>query len=164
MKERSDRDVMILLHEIGEVLGSAANFEQAVNKILKLLCERAELDRGTLSLAEDDSEVAIDIAYGLSKSEMQRGRYKVGEGITGRVVQSGKPVIVPRISSEPLFLDRTGSRGKTQKSETSFVGIAAGFAKLRVGRRVQTSWWSAVHPSPAAFGSAPRSRRSSATW
>ena len=55
MKERSDRDVMILLHEIGEVLGSAANFEQAVNKILKLLCERAEMDRGTLRLAEDES-------------------------------------------------------------------------------------------------------------
>ena len=123
MKERSDRDVMILLHEIGEVLGSAANFEQAVHEILKLLCERVEMDRGTLSLAEDDSEVAIDIAYGLSKSEMQRGRYKVGEGITGRVVQSGKPVIVPRISSEPLFLDRTGSRGKTEKSETSFVCV-----------------------------------------
>jgi Nif-specific regulatory protein len=108
---------MILLHEIGEVLGSAASFEEAVQDILKLLCERAEMDRGTLSLAENDSEVSIDIAYGLSKSEMRRGRYKIGEGITGRVVESGKPVIVPRISSEPLFLDRTGSRRKAEKAE-----------------------------------------------
>ena len=123
MKVLTDRDVMILLHEIGEVLGSASNFEPAVYEILQLLCERAGMERGTLSLARDDSEVAIDIAYGLSKSEMRRGRYKIGEGITGRVVQSGKPVIVPRISGEPLFLDRTGSRGKTATSDSSFVCV-----------------------------------------
>ena len=123
MKERTDRDVMILLHEIGAVLGPASSFEDAVHEILQLLCERAGMQRGTLSLTRDDREVAIDIAYGLSKSEMQRGRYKIGEGITGRVVQSGKPVIVPRISSEPLFLDRTGSRTRTLKSETSFVCV-----------------------------------------
>ena len=123
MKERTDRDVMILLHEIGEVLGPSSSFEDAVHEILQLLCERADMQRGTLSITQDDSEVAIDIAYGLTKSEIERGRYKIGEGIIGRVVQSAKPVIVPRISSEPLFLDRTGSRARTEKSETSFVCV-----------------------------------------
>jgi hypothetical protein len=30
--------------------------------------------------------------------------FKVGEGITGQVVQSGKPIVVPRVSKEPEFL------------------------------------------------------------
>ena len=33
-----------------------------------------------------------------------RVRYRLGEGITGRVVESGKPIVVPRVSREPAFL------------------------------------------------------------
>ena len=38
-------------------------------------------------------------------------------------IESGKPVIVPRISGEPLFLDRTGARAETEKSQTSFICV-----------------------------------------
>ena len=44
----------------------------------------------------------------MSWQTARKARYRVGEGITGRVVQSGKPVVVPRVSHEPLFLNRTG--------------------------------------------------------
>ena len=112
------------LHEIGQILGAATNFESALHDILKLLCERLEMQLGTLSLLhQEEGEVAIDIAYGLSRTEMKRGRYKIGEGITGKVVETGKPVIVPRMSSEPLFLDRTGARGRAAKSQTSFICV-----------------------------------------
>ena len=118
-----DRLQLNVLHDIGEFLGNSSEFEDALHRILELLCDRLEMRLGTLSLPQGDREVAIDIAYGLSKSEMERGRYRVGEGITGRVVESGKPVIVPRISSEPLFLDRTGARANTEKSQTSFICV-----------------------------------------
>ena len=113
-----------VLHDIGQILGAAAQFEDALHDILKLLCDRLEMSLGTVSLLhQEQGQVAVDIAYGLSQSEKKRGRYKIGEGITGRVVDSGKPVIVPRISSEPLFLNRTGARKRTKKSQTSFICV-----------------------------------------
>lgn len=119
----NDQEQLSTLLEVGEILGSAGNFEQALYQTLEVLHDRLQLRLGTLSLLEGDQEVAIDIAYGLSQDEIDRGRYKVGEGITGRVVASAKPVIVPRISSEPLFLDRTGARTTDEKSQTSFVCV-----------------------------------------
>ncbi len=119
--DHAQRQVAVL-HDIGQILGTDILFEEALRSILKLLCDRMEMDLGTISLlGQEEEEVAIDIAYGLSSSEIKRGRYKIGEGITGKVVESGKPVIVPRISSEPLFLDRTGARKRTKKSQTSFI-------------------------------------------
>jgi len=53
---------------------------------------------------------------------MERGRYKPGEGITGRVIQQGKGFVVPKISQEPSFLDRTASRRQTQE-ELSFICV-----------------------------------------
>ena len=113
-----------ILHEIGQILGSTTEFEEALNVILKLMCDQLDMSLGTVSLlSQEASEVSIDIAYGLSQSEIKRGRYDVGEGITGKVVESGKPVIVPRISSEPLFLNRTGARGSAAKNQTSFICV-----------------------------------------
>ena len=124
----SDRDQLGVLHQVGSILGSAPNFEQALHQILERLSERLQMRLGTLSLLRGDQgangqEVAIEIAFGLSQDEIDRGRYKVGEGITGRVVASAKPVIVPRISSEPLFLDRTGARTRADRSHSSFICV-----------------------------------------
>jgi len=113
-----------VLHDLGQVLGTTSQFEEALREILKLLCDRLETSLGTISLLHQQADQAsIDIAYGLSPSEIERGRYKVGEGITGKVVESGKPVIVPRIGSEPLFLNRTGARQETKISHISFICV-----------------------------------------
>jgi len=36
--------------------------------------------------------------------------YRVGEGINGRVVQTSRPIVVPRVSREPSFLHRAARR------------------------------------------------------
>ena len=121
--ENAQRQVEVL-HEMGQTLGSSSDLEDALRGCLKLLCDRMDMALGTVSLVGREGEdISIDVAYGLSRTEIERGRYKIGEGITGKVVQSGKPVIVPRISSEPLFLDRTGARKRTRKSPTSFICV-----------------------------------------
>ena len=135
------------LHELGQTLGGAGDLEGALQDIFKILDDRLEMNLGTLSLLDlEEGSVEIDIAYGLSPSEIERGRYKIGEGITGKVVEAGKPVIVPRISSEPMFLDRTGARKRAaasnrgtkrsredQKSQTSFICVPIIVQKAIVG-------------------------------
>jgi len=56
-------------------------------------------------------------------SQLKAGRGGIGEGITGRVVATGEPIIVPHISEEPLFLNRTRSRGDIKEQNRSFLCV-----------------------------------------
>jgi Nif-specific regulatory protein len=122
------------LYSIGQFLGGATKLEDSLHEILQLLCDRLEMRLGTISLLHQDAgQVAVDIAYGLSPEEMERGRYRIGEGITGRVVDSGRSVVVPRISAEPLFLNRTGARRRNGESDTSFICVPIPVRQAVVG-------------------------------
>jgi Nif-specific regulatory protein len=71
------------------------------------------------------------VAHGISDVEKTRGTYKLGEGITGRVIESGRAVAVPHIDAEPLFLDKTGARSQIDKSNISFICVP-----IQEGQRV----------------------------
>ncbi len=70
---------------------------------------------------------------GLTAEARRRGRYKLGEGITGRVVENGEPAIVPRISQEPMFLNRTRSRGDLNKQDISFICVPIKIGPQTIG-------------------------------
>jgi len=92
--------------------------------MLKAVAKHMGMLRGTLTLLNRETgEIYIETAYGLSASQQERGRYKLGEGVTGKVVQTGRPAVVPRISEEPLFLNRTGARKKLRKKDISFICV-----------------------------------------
>jgi Nif-specific regulatory protein len=69
----------------------------------------------------EDGELTVEAADGVD--EPQTVRYRIGEGITGRVVQSSKPVVVPRVSREPDFLHRAARRPELSREELSFVCV-----------------------------------------
>jgi Nif-specific regulatory protein len=80
--------------------------------------------RGTLTiLNRAKGEIAIEEAYGLRPEEQAKGRYRMGEGITGKVIDTGQPIIVPSVAEEPLFLDKTGSRRHANKKEIAFICV-----------------------------------------
>ena len=88
--------------------------------------------RGTITLLNRQSgEIMIETAHGLSEVQKERGRYRPGEGITGQVVKTGRPAIVPHISDEPLFLDRTGARKRLKKNDVSFICVP-----IKIGNEV----------------------------
>ncbi len=121
--QRSAEEVA-LLYEVSRLLGTSSNFEEALKSVLASLAQNAGMQRGTITLlADEGDEVAIELAHGLSPAEMERGRYRVGEGITGKVVQTGEPVVVPRIDEEPLFLDRTRARSELDPARISFICV-----------------------------------------
>jgi Nif-specific regulatory protein len=107
------------LLEISLSLGSTPNLRQALTRVLEMLVERHGAASGTVTLLDDDAgDLAVEAFVGPGPA--RRARYRLGEGITGRVVQSGKPIVVPQVSKEPLFLDRTGVWGHRRR-EMSFV-------------------------------------------
>jgi len=119
------------LNEISKAISSTLNLEEVVQKMMDVLHQHLGMDRGTLTLLDPKTqELTIEVARGLDRHAIERGKYKLGEGITGKVVQSGKPIVVPNIGNEPLFLDRTKSRGDLKKANIAFICIP-----IRLGQR-----------------------------
>ena len=113
-----------LLYEISEALNEHLDLKKSLYKVLDILSSSMNMLRGTITILDPlRNEISIEVAHGLSKSAMQKGKYKLGEGITGRVIETGKAVAIPKISQEPLFLNRTDSRKTKQNQELSFICV-----------------------------------------
>jgi len=113
-----------LLYEVSEALNEHLDLKKSLYKVLDILSSSMNMLRGTITILHPlSNEISIEVAHGLSKSAMQKGKYKLGEGITGRVIETGKAVTIPKISQEPLFLNRTDSRKTKQNKELSFICV-----------------------------------------
>ncbi|MBW1790411.1 MAG: GAF domain-containing protein, partial [Deltaproteobacteria bacterium] len=113
-----------VLYEISKALSEHLELKRSLYKVLEILSTSTQMVRGTICLRDPvQDEIVIEVAHGLSKNAMRRGRYKIGEGITGRVIATGEAVTIPKISEEPLFLDRTASRQSGSGQEVSFICV-----------------------------------------
>ncbi len=113
-----------LLYDVSETLSRSMDLREVAQPVLEAIADRAGMSHGTLTLLNRQTEeILIEAAHGLSAEQLRRGRYRVGEGITGKVVQSGQPAVVRRISEEPLFLNRTGARKDIAKKDVSFICV-----------------------------------------
>ncbi len=117
--ERKDRELAAIL-EISRVLTASFDLEENLGAVMRVLSSLLEMQRGCVFLKDPSSEqVRIVAAHGLSSEEILRGKYKIGEGIVGRVMESGKAMFIPNIGEEPKFLNKTGSR--PDKNGVSFI-------------------------------------------
>jgi len=113
-----------LFYEISKTLNEHLDLKKSLYKVLDLLSDFMEMARGTVTILNPlRNEISIEIAHGLSKSAIVKGKYKLGEGVTGRVIQNGKAITIPKISKEPLFLDRTDTRKIKSSKELSFICV-----------------------------------------
>ncbi|MGI8671769.1 MAG: sigma-54 interaction domain-containing protein [Luteitalea sp.] len=115
------------------MLSAAANLKTALARALDHVADVSGAQSAVIVLRDGESpELSIAAAAGLTWQTAQRVRYRIGEGIIGRVVESGKPVVVPRASQEPLFLNRTGVH-KAAAGDISFVCVPIIAAGTTVG-------------------------------
>lgn len=113
-----------LLYEISEALNEHLDLKKSLYKVLDILSNSMDMARGTITILNPlRNEINIEVAHGISRTAQQRVTYKLGEGITGRVIETGKPVSIPKISQEPAFLDLTASRKKMGRQELSFICV-----------------------------------------
>jgi Nif-specific regulatory protein len=112
------------LYEISHTMASTLDFKSVSNQILEVLSKKLDMNRGTVTLLDKKTgQLSIEAAHGLTKEEISRGKYKIGEGVTGKVVEKGEPMIIPDIGKEPLFLNRTRARGDIDRQNISFICI-----------------------------------------
>ena len=113
-----------LLFEIGQILDRSMDLRDVLGPILESISKHTGMVRGTLTLLErGKGDIAIEAAHGLTPNQLKRGKYKFGEGVIGKVAKTGRPAVVPHISEEPLFLNRTGARKGLRKEDISFICV-----------------------------------------
>jgi Nif-specific regulatory protein len=117
---RDTRRLATLL-DVSQALSSTLNLKSALHKVLEILAKHHGAVRSTVALLGEDGALTIEAADGID--DAQRIRYRVGEGITGKVVESSRPVVVPRVSREPEFLHRAARRSELPHEEISFVCV-----------------------------------------
>ncbi len=110
MKYSRSRELSALL-EVSRALTRSFSLEENLTQAMRILSEMLDMQRGCVYLLGPLSgELKIVAAHGLSKDEIQKGKYRIGEGIVGTVMKKGQPMFIPDIGEEARFLNRTGSR------------------------------------------------------
>ncbi|NLP09783.1 sigma 54-interacting transcriptional regulator [bacterium] len=117
-----DRQLSILI-EINQAVSRSAEMTEALRVTLQILEKSHHILCGAVFLIDEDGqtlETAASIGYG---NLPNRTKYKMGEGLTGRIAVTGKPIIVSQVSKEPLFLNRMRSWNGDVDQEQSFIGV-----------------------------------------
>jgi len=123
-----------ILYEISKALDEGRNLKNSLYNVLDILSISMDMARGTITILNPlRNEISIEVAHGMSNIAMKRGTYQLGEGITGRVIKSGEPFLVPKISQEPMFLDRTATRKEVKGQEISFMCVPIKKGKQVIG-------------------------------
>lgn len=129
--EQSEKELAILY----QISQAAATHPHTVSEllieVLDIMETELEVSRGTFTLRKPDTEIfVIEASRGLTAEEKKRGQYKLGEGVTGRVAQTGQSALIPDISKDPRFLNLTKSRtGKP----TAFICVPVIYRKAVIG-------------------------------
>ena len=93
-KHELSAEITVLQEISYAVVHHQRNVDDLLNETLAVLDRRMGMLHGTITLLHGNT-LKIEASHGIDDSGMQRGTYQLGEGITGRVAQTGKPELVP---------------------------------------------------------------------
>jgi Nif-specific regulatory protein len=120
---------LVTIYEIGKILSSSLELSKTLRQVLNVVSAHFNMQRGMVLASSDNIHLSVISSVGFSKEEEARGKFQIGEGITGRIFQTGVPAVIPSVAKEPLFLNRTGAHRALEGKPISFLGVP-----IKVGR------------------------------
>jgi signal transduction histidine kinase len=102
LKERYER--LSLLNQIGNVIHSTLNSEEALNLILREAIRVMRASSGSAVLINPTNGLLEIVAAQGLPAEAPKLRLRVGEGITGWVARTGKPALVREVREDPRYV------------------------------------------------------------
>ncbi|MFA7062181.1 MAG: GAF domain-containing protein, partial [Pedobacter sp.] len=116
--------VFPLLYQMSRVISESSDLSHTLIILQQIMEKAMNIVCGMISLYHQKSgRILLHESFGLTYDEASRGVYALGEGITGKVVETGKAIMLPSISEEPTFLHRTRSLKYGLDQELSFVCV-----------------------------------------
>ena len=118
---QSEKELEILYQISQVVMTRPHTVSELMVEVLDIMETELGVSRGTLTLRKPDTDIfIIEASRGLTPAEENRGEYKEGDGVTGHVAKCGESALIPDITKDPRFLNRTQSRPDTQ---TAFICV-----------------------------------------
>ncbi|HVF27883.1 MAG TPA: GAF domain-containing protein, partial [Pyrinomonadaceae bacterium] len=132
--EAEARKLTTLL-EIGQTLAGTLDLKSAMHRALEKLGRHHGMVRSTVLLYDPEAdELRVESSYGIKDEAARRLTYRMGEGVPGRVAQTGKPIIVPRVSREPTLVEKSkGRKNLGVARELSFICVPVMINRKTVG-------------------------------
>jgi transcriptional regulator with GAF, ATPase, and Fis domain len=86
-----------VLYDVSRVLSEEREIEDIFREILKFISEHLDVTRGLLTLLNGKSgQIFIQDTFGLKDEEIERSIYWLSEGVTGKVVETGEPLVIEK--------------------------------------------------------------------
>jgi Nif-specific regulatory protein len=139
-----ERAELELLLDIARTFDKHVELRAALAPLLSLLELRAGLTWGMVTLLDRSTGLLkIEEACGLTPEEKARGLYRLGEGLVGRVFESGIALTVPDLSRDSYFLNRAKNRALADMAGLTYycIPICSGGAvmgTLSAERRIRS--------------------------
>ena len=115
---------LLVVQEAARLITRSTDPEPAIQGILRLLSQLLGLNRGRVLLPNSETgTLEIQYAYGLTQEERARGRYVIGEGVSGRVYQTGQVALIQNIDDEPTYLARAVDRTTLPNEAVSYIAV-----------------------------------------
>ncbi len=122
--ERLHDEELLVIRESARLMGKSLEPGLVIREMLHLISEFLGLNRGRVVLRQPDGDgYAIRYAYGLTEAEIARGVYRLGDGVSGRVLQSGQTAIVQDIDDDPHYLARAVERDRLPNETVSYIAL-----------------------------------------
>jgi serine phosphatase RsbU (regulator of sigma subunit) len=93
------------LYGVGIALSASLDLDELLEKILDNLHRVVQCDTSVIYLVnQNDGTIYQILSRGVSESQKENLHMKMGQGVTGRVVQTGEGIIVPDVSANPDYI------------------------------------------------------------
>ncbi len=130
-----DRTIeLMVLRKICETMVHFTGQDELLQRILSVLECNLGLIRGTILLVDSDQEhLIVGAAQGVDETAKLSAVYHRGEGIVGKVLTTGKAVVVQRIADEPEFQSRIFERSPEWRKTLGFVCVPVRLSAETIG-------------------------------
>ncbi len=112
-----------LLQQINDAVSRTLNISESLDGALHILLQSFKIKSGAVFLIDEGKKILyIGASVGFSPQAFNE-HYRFGEGLTGRVAETKLAIVVPKVSKEPLFLNRLRSWNPKKDKELSYIGV-----------------------------------------
>lgn len=114
-EERVNR--LTALNKVSSIVNSTLDLETLLKNTIALISDVMGVEICSLMLLEGEPRtLRIVVAHGLDEGIIKSTVIKPGDGIAGYVAKTGRPLLIPDISRDPLFskYSRTGADYRTK--------------------------------------------------
>lgn len=102
-----NQELITALYLIGQSLNQGVDLIEALGQALGTFCNFLSAAQGVIRILNPlRNEAHIEVFHGSWENFMEGQIQAAGEKTSNRVIDTGQPIVIPRIGLDPLFSNR----------------------------------------------------------